>query len=298
MSPIRKSWIEERIKCDQIQGYTMTNLFQVPQESPEEKSQTPQKVWKYLTGIIEMEGIVHFTLVDPDLNFQSLRSIKKCVQIATAAGTDGILVGGSTIADQLAVEKVVQAIKENTDKPVIIFPGNINAFTQSANAVLFMSLLNSRNPYWIIESQVIGAPQLKLWNMETIPTAYVIIEPGGTAGYVGDVKLIPRMKPKIALGYALAAQMLGFKMIYFEAGSGANQAVPPSMVKMVTDNIDIPLIVGGGINTEEDARQIAKAGASAIVQGTYIEKECAKDGGAGLKRIITAAKQAAIENQS
>ncbi len=271
----------------------MTDVVQVPRVSPVDKSQPPQKVWQYLTNIIETEGIVHFTLIDPDLNFQSLRAIKKCVELASSAGTDAILLGGSTIADQLAVEKVAQAIKEITDKPLVIFPGNINAFTQRADAALFMSLLNSRNPYWIIESQVIGAPQLKLWKMETIPTAYIIIEPGGTAGYVGDVKLIPRAKPKIALGYALAAQMLGFKLIYFEAGSGANQAVPPTMVKLVTDNIDIPLVVGGGINTEEDAIQIATAGASAIVQGTYIEKECAKDGGAGLKRIIAAAKQAA-----
>ncbi|OLS12968.1 MAG: geranylgeranylglyceryl phosphate synthase [Promethearchaeota archaeon CR_4] len=275
----------------------MTNILQIPQESPAVKSQPSPKVWEYLTNIIETQGLIHFSLVDPDLNFQSIRSIRKCVEIATRAGTDAILVGGSTIADQFAVETVVQTIKETTDKPVVIFPGNINAFTQSATAVLFMSLLNSRNPYWIIESQVIGAPQLKLWNMETIPTAYCIIEPGGTAGYVGDVKLIPRSKPKIALGYALAAQMLGFKMIYFEAGSGVNQAVPPAMVKMVTDVIDIPLIVGGGITTEEEARQIAKAGASAIVQGTYIEKECAKDGGAGLKRIIAAAKQAAMEQK-
>ncbi len=271
----------------------MTNMIQIPRESPVGNSQQTQKVWQYLTNIIETEGIVHFSLIDPDLNFQSIRSIKKCVEVATSAGTDAILVGGSTIADQLAVDKVVQGIKETTDKPIIIFPGNVNAFTQHADAALFMSLLNSRNPYWIIESQVIGAPQLKLWNMETIPTGYVIIEPGGTAGYIGDVKLIPRTKPKIALGYALAAQMLGFKMIYFEAGSGANQAVPTAMVKLVTDNIDIPLIVGGGIYSEEEATQIAKAGASAIVQGTYIEKECARDGGAGLKRIIMALKQAA-----
>ncbi len=271
----------------------MTDMIQIPPESLESKAQIPQKVWQYLTNIIATEGIIHFSLIDPDLNFQSLRIIKKCVELATYAGTDAILLGGSTIADQLAVEKVAQAIKEITDKPLVIFPGNINAFTQRADAALFMSLLNSRNPYWIIESQVIGAPQLKLWNMETIPTAYVIIEPGGTAGYVGDVKLIPRAKPKIALGYALAAQMLGFKMVYLEAGSGANQAVPPAMVKLLSDNVNIPLIVGGGINSEEDAKQIAKAGASAIVQGTYIEKECAKDNGAGLKRIIAAAKQAA-----
>jgi len=250
-------------------------------------------VLQYLTDIVHAEGLVHFSLVDPDLTFQSMHAIKKCVEYAINAGTDAILVGGSTIADQIAVDKVVQEIKNMTEKPVIIFPGNINAFTQYADAALFMSLLNSRNPYWIIESQVIGAPQLKMWNMETIPTAYVIIEPGGTAGFVGDAKIIPRIKPKIALGYALAAEMMGFKMVYFEAGSGANAPVPVEMIKMTTDVLHIPLIVGGGIRTEEQASEIARAGASAIVMGTYLEKDAPKDCGEGLKGIIAAAKLAA-----
>lgn len=255
--------------------------------------ETSCQVLTYLTSVIHSEGLAHFSLIDPDLIFQNLHSIKKCVEYAINAGTDAILVGGSTIADQLAVDKVVQEIKTITEKPVIIFPGNINAFTQYADAVLFMSLLNSRNPYWFIESQVIGAPQLKIWGMETIPTGYIIIEPGGTAGFIGDVKLIPRAKPKIALGYALAAQMMGFKMVYFEAGSGASAPIPAEMVKLVTDTIDIPLIVGGGIRTAEDAEKIATAGASAIVMGTYLEKEAPKDCGTGLKEIIAAAKAAA-----
>ncbi|NHI93617.1 MAG: geranylgeranylglyceryl/heptaprenylglyceryl phosphate synthase [Candidatus Lokiarchaeota archaeon] len=251
------------------------------------------KVYNYLIKKIEEDKCLHFSLIDPDLVFQTLSMIKKYARYSTEAGTDAILVGGSTIADQFAVDKVVNAIKEETDKPVIIFPGNINAFSKSADAVFFMSLLNSRNLYWIIESHIIGAPQLKLWGMEAISMAYIIISPGGTAGYVGDVKLIPRNKAKIAQAYALAAQYLGFKLVYFEAGSGVDQMVPLEMVKATSNFIDIPLIIGGGINTEEDAVKFSKTGASAIVQGTYIEKSVIRDKGEGLKKIIKAIKTVA-----
>lgn len=251
------------------------------------------KVYNYLMKKIEEEGTLHFSLIDPDLTFQTLRFIGKIIKYSSEAGTDAILVGGSTIADQLAVEKVVRRIKENTDVPVIIFPGNINAFTKHADAALFMSLLNSRNLYWIIQSHMIGAPQLKLWDMEAISMAYLIVEPGGTAGYIGDVKLIPRAKPKIASAYALAAQYIGFKIVYLEAGSGVDKMVPVDMVKATSNFIEIPLFVGGGITDEKQAAEFATAGASAVVQGTYIEKKVIKDQGAALKRIVKAIKSAA-----
>jgi len=252
------------------------------------------KVYKYLMKRIEEDNCLHFSLIDPDLVFQTLVTIKKYAKYATEAGTDAILVGGSTIADQFAVDRVVNAIKDVSDKPVIIFPGNINAFSKSADAVFFMSLLNSRNTYWIIDSHCIGAPTLKLWGMEAIPMAYIIIAPGATAGYIGDVKLIPRNKAKIAQAYALAAQYMGFKFVYFEAGSGADKMVPTNFVKATSNFIDIPLFVGGGINSEADAVKFAKAGASSVVQGTYIEKRLVRDKGEGLKRIIKAVKTAAI----
>ena len=262
------------------------------------KSKKNDRVWNYLSKKIAEEGTLHFTLIDPDLTFQTPRFIGKISKFAYEAGTDAILVGGSTIADQFAVQKVVLKIKEstNSDIPVIIFPGNINAFTKKADAVFFMSLLNSRNLYWIILSHTIGAPQLKLWNMESISLAYLIIEPGGTAGYIGDVKLIPRNKTKIASAYALAAQYLGFKAVYFEAGSGVDKSVPVDMVKATSNFIDIPLFVGGGINSAEEAARYAAAGAAAIVQGTYIEKKVIKDEGAALKKIVKEIKKAARKN--
>ncbi len=253
------------------------------------------KVYKYLMKRIEEDKCLHFSLIDPDLVFQTLATIKKYAKYATEAGTDAFLVGGSTIADQFAVDKVVNKIKEVSDNPVIIFPGNINAFSRSADAVFFMSLLNSRNLYWIIESHCIGAPTLKLWDMEAISMGYIIIEPGATAGFIGDVKLIPRNKAKIAQAYALAAQYMGFKFVYFEAGSGADKIVPVDFVKATSNFIDIPLFVGGGINSEEDAVKFAKAGASSVVQGTYIEKKLVRDKGEGLKKIIKAVKKVAME---
>lgn len=251
------------------------------------------KVYNYLMKKIEEDGTLHFTLIDPDLTFQTLRFIGKIIKYSTEAGTDAILVGGSTIADQFAVQKVVTKIKENSDRPVIIFPGNINAFSKNADAAFFMSLINSRNLYWIIQSHMIGAPALKLWNMEAISLAYLIIDPGGTAGYIGDVNLIPRNKPKIASAYALAAQYIGFKAVYFEAGSGVDKSVPVEMVKSTSNFIDIPLFVGGGINNGKTAAEYAAAGAAAIVQGTYIEKKVIRDKGAALKGIVQEIKAAA-----
>ncbi len=247
------------------------------------------RVWEYLQEKIKTE-IVHMSLIDPDLTFQTLNGIKRIVKYAHDAGTDAFMVGGSTIADQISIEKVVAGIKEASDRPVIIFPGNINAFTKNADATFFMSLINSDNLYWVIRSHVIGAPTLKLWNLEPISLAYIIVEPGATAGFIGEAHMIPRNKPKIAAAYALAAQYIGFKLVYLEAGSGASETVPPEMVKIVTTFVDIPVIVGGGITTKEQAVEIVKAGAKLIVQGTYLEKVVPKDKGAELTEIIHAIK--------
>lgn len=248
------------------------------------------RVWHYLQKKINTEAALHMSLIDPDLIFQTLPGVKRIVKYAHEAGTDAFMVGGSTIADQISINKVVVAIKEETDRPVIIFPGNVNAFSKSADATFFMSLLNTNNLYWIIRSHVLGAPTLKLWNLEPISLAYIIVEPGATAGFIGEAQMIPRNKPKIAAAYALAAQYIGFKMVYLEAGSGADEAVPVEMVKVVANFVDIPVFVGGGINTKEQAVEFVKAGAKLIVQGTYLEKVVPKDKGVELAEIIRAIK--------
>lgn len=251
---------------------------------------TKTRVWNYLQEKIKADGALHMSLIDPDLTFQTLPSIKRRVKYAHDAGTDAFMVGGSTIADQISIDKAVAGIKEQTDRPVIIFPGNVNAFTKNADATFFMSLINSNNLYWVIRSHVIGAPTIKLWDLEPISLAYIIVAPGATAGFIGEAHLIPRNKPKICAGYALAAQYIGFKMVYLEAGSGANETVPLEMVKVVSAFVDIPVFVGGGINTKEDAVAFVKAGAQLIVQGTYLEEVVPKDKGAGLAEIVKAIK--------
>ncbi|MHA1266598.1 MAG: geranylgeranylglyceryl/heptaprenylglyceryl phosphate synthase [Candidatus Helarchaeota archaeon] len=251
---------------------------------------TKTRIWNYLQEKLKTDTTLHMTLIDPDLTFQTLPTIKRMVKYAHDAGTDAFMVGGSTIADQISIDKVVLAIKEKTDRPVIIFPGNVNAFSKNADAAFFMSLLNSNNLYWVIRSHILGAPTLKFWDLEPISLAYIIVEPGATAGFIGEAQLIPRNKPKIAAAYALAAQYIGFKMVYLEAGSGADHAVPYEMVKVVSNFIDIPLFVGGGIVSKTQAVDYVKAGADIIVQGTYIENVVPKDKGAELAEIIKAIK--------
>ncbi|MEM2192136.1 MAG: geranylgeranylglyceryl/heptaprenylglyceryl phosphate synthase, partial [Candidatus Hadarchaeales archaeon] len=161
--------------------------------------------------------------------------------------------------------------------------------THYADAIFFMSLLNSRDPYFITGAQMRGAPLVKKFGLEPIPMAYILIEPGGTAGKVGKAELIPRDSPETAAAYALAAQYLGMSFVYLEAGSGVEEPVPVEMVRAVKKEIEIPLIVGGGIREPEAAEEIVKAGADIVVTGTVVEK--ATDRATELKKIIDAAKK-------
>ena len=247
------------------------------------------KVWNYLNEIFSKEGVAHLTLIDPDIMKTPPEKASKIAEISIASGSNAIMVGGSTAFGIL--DETIQKIKSKVDVPVILFPGNVSGLSKYADAVFFMSLLNSRNVYWVSGAQALSAPFIKQWNLEPIPMAYLILEPGATVSFVGDVNLLPRNKPGVVLSYALAAQYLGFKLVYLEAGSGAEKAVPIEVVKTVSQNIDIPVVVGGGINTPEHAKDAVKAGAKLIVQGTFIEKTVLNDGGKSLKKIISAIKE-------
>lgn len=248
--------------------------------------------YKYIQERLKKDGALHATLIDPDELQQSARTSGKMAAYADKAGTDLIFVGGSTCFDQIFINKTIEEIKKNTDKPVIIFPGGINGVSKFADAILFMSILNSRNQYFMTGQQALGAFAVKMANIEPISTAYLIVEPGGTAAWMADVKPLPRNKPKLSAAYALSAQYLGFKMIYIEAGSGVNQSVPNETLTLIKKVVNIPLIVGGGINTKEDAEQKILAGGDIIVQGTFIEKNVLKDEGNSLKEIIDSIKSA------
>lgn len=223
-----------------------------------------------LNHIVEKDGAVHLTLIDPD---SQLPEVAGEIAIEAArGGTDAIMVGGSTGAIGIALEETIKAVKSSCNLPVILFPANAGALSEYADAVFFMSLLNSRDVNYIITNQAIGAHLVHKYGIEAISMAYIVIEPGGTAGWVGDARLIPRNKPEIAVAYALAAKYLGMHYIYLEAGSGADIPVPVEMVanvkKAVVTN---KVIVGGGIRDRKTAKERVKAGADMIVTGTMVE---------------------------
>jgi phosphoglycerol geranylgeranyltransferase len=227
------------------------------------------KVEQHLRNEIKKHGTICLPLIDSE-NSTDAASIAKKVE---EKGASAILVGGSSAVDQLELAKVVGEIKLKIKIPVILFPGNVTGVSPKADAILFSSLLNSENPYFITEAQALGAVAVKKYGIEPLPTAYIIIGEGTAAWFVGRARGIPFHKPNIAVMYSLAAQYMGMRFVYLEAGSGALQNVPPEMVAAVRKNYEETLIVGGGIRSPEIAGQIAKAGADIIVIGTMIEKD-------------------------
>ncbi len=227
------------------------------------------KVLEYIERKVS-EKKMHMTLIDPAE--QSPEESAKIAYEAYMAGTDAIMIGGSTGLTQQLMDETILAIKRKIELPVIIFPSGADVISRYADAIYFMSLLNSRSIDYLIRQQVMGAPIIKMLNIEPIPMGYIIVEPGMTVGRVGKADLIKREDVKSAVAYALAAQYLGMKLVYLEAGSGAPEPVPVEMISAVKKEIDIPLIVGGGIRTPQQARIIASAGADIIVTGTLVEE--------------------------
>ncbi|MFX1570465.1 MAG: geranylgeranylglyceryl/heptaprenylglyceryl phosphate synthase [Promethearchaeota archaeon] len=247
--------------------------------------------YEFLIKKINTEGALHFSLIDPDPLRQGPSKAGKMAKYAADAGTDAILIGGSTVFDQTFVDKTIIAIKEKVSVPIIIFPGGISNVSKHADAIFFMSLLNSSDPYSIIGQQALASYTIKSYNLEYISMAYLIIEPGGSAGWIGNAKLLPRKKPKLTAAYALAAEMYGFKIIYLEAGSGSEK-IPVEHIKTCSSILNIPIIAGGGVDNKEDAKTFVDAGADIIVMGTYIENHILKDNGNSLKVIIDEIKNA------
>jgi phosphoglycerol geranylgeranyltransferase len=228
------------------------------------------KVFNYLTSVISTKGAAFLILIDPDKvdkkNFHFF--IKNCIK----AGVDAFLVGGSLMING-NLQGTIKIIKSYCSIPTIIFPGSTEHICEEADALLFISLISSRNAEHLIGKQVLSAPIIKKYKVETISTGYMLIDGGNytTAEYMSASKPIPRNKPEIAVATALAGEYLGMKMIYLEAGSGASLTVPDEMVKQVTGNCNIPVAVGGGIRDPETASKKVKAGARLIVIGNHFE---------------------------
>jgi phosphoglycerol geranylgeranyltransferase len=226
-------------------------------------------VENYISSEIKKYGTLCFALIDSETFAPGSDFVPKLEQL----GISAILVGGSSAIDQLELTQIVSNVKSQTKLPVILFPGNVTGVCPTADAILFSSLLNSDNPYFITEAQALGALSVKKYDIEPLPTGYLIIGEGTTAWFVGRARGIPHARSGIAVMYSLAAQYLGMRFLYLEAGSGAKQSVQPQMVAAVRKNYSGILIVGGGIHDLATASEIARAGADVIVIGTMIEKE-------------------------
>jgi phosphoglycerol geranylgeranyltransferase len=235
------------------------------------------KVETFLKSELKKKNTLLFVLIDSEVS--NLEASSKLAKDVEKIGASAILVGGSTSNDQIEMAQVVKGIKKGIKIPIILFPGNVTGVVPDADAILFSSLMNSENPYFITQAQALGAPSVLKFGLEPLPTAYLVIGDGTSAWFVGAARGIPFEKPKIAAAYSLAAQFLGMRFVYLEAGSGAKSSVTPEMVKTVRRTFNGFLIVGGGIKDVKTAESLAKAGADALVIGTFLEK------GGSIKKI-------------
>jgi putative glycerol-1-phosphate prenyltransferase len=210
-------------------------------------------------------------LIDPDKHDEiSLPQLTESVNNSMA---DFILIGGSLISELL--DEKIKLIKTITDKPIVLFPGSVLQLSSQADGILLLSLISGRNPEFLIGNHVVAAPFLKKSGLEIIATGYMLIDGGEATSveYVSNTRPIPAHKIDIAIATAQAAELLGMQCIYLEAGSGAANHVPFKMVKEIRKSIDIPIIVGGGINSAEIVNQMYQSGANMVVTGTAFETD-------------------------
>lgn len=238
------------------------------------------------TGPIERDliertrlGPIVAALIDPE-DFSPRRAAATAAN-AIDAGASLILVGGSTLANQGRLDAVVMAIKNHIRSHlshskshrvhVVLFPGNVTGVSRYADAILFSSLLNSTNPYFIVGAQALGAVEVYKSKIESIPMAYLVFGNNSATSFIGQVNPLPLSKPNLAVIYSLAAKYLGMRTLYLEAGSGTGEPVTPDTIRMVRKVYDGILIVGGGITTAEAASGAAKAGADVLVVGNLLQ---------------------------
>jgi putative glycerol-1-phosphate prenyltransferase len=235
----------------------------------------PKKTATYnrLLEITRHKGCGFVLLLDPDK--LKLSAIPDIISHAIENGVDAFFVGGSLLHGNDFDHCIQQIKKAAGSYPVIIFPGSIFQISAHADAILFLSLISGRNPEHLIGNQVLAAPVIHQKQLEAISCGYMLIESGTltSASFVSNSLPIPRTKPGIALAHALAAQYLGLKSIYLEAGSGAKETVPEEMIQLVAANVELPIFTGGGIRTPEVAAQKARAGANFVVIGNFFEEK-------------------------
>ncbi len=242
-------------------------------------------ILEYLNEKIK-KGTVHITLIDP------IRQVPEvAVRLSYTAqevGSDVIFVAGSKGVTQRSLVETTVAVKEKVNIPVVYCPAGADALSLDFDAVLYLSMINSQDSHFITGAHAKASLLMKRLGVEVIPVGYVIIEPGMKIGEIGSADLVPRDNFWKALDFALAAQYMGMQFVYLEAGNGAAQPVPANMIRVVRKELNIPLIVGGGIRTAIDARRVRQAGADIVVTGTIIENAGYRE---RLRSILSALKE-------
>jgi putative glycerol-1-phosphate prenyltransferase len=234
------------------------------------KTMVEKNIYRSLVSAKERREKKLVVLIDPDK--MRLHNMERVLEVSVEARVDYFFIGGSLIVNNM-LEQCIQHIKDYCDIPAVLFPGNSFQLSYRADGILFLSLISGRNAELLIGKHVITAPYLKESPLEVIPTGYMLIDGGipTTVSYMSNTRPIPNSKDDVALCTAMAGEMLGMKLIYLDAGSGAERPISTSMIEAVSNTISVPLIVGGGIRTPERALANIEAGADILVVGNAIE---------------------------
>ena len=217
------------------------------------------------------DGPVHITLIDPDK--QGPSAAASVARSSEEGGTRIVLVGGTTGVDQEKLDGTLAAVRDAVQVPVVIFPAASEVISGNADAIFFMSLMNSRDVRFVVGEAARAALPITKLGIEAIPVGYLVFAPGMLVGRIGDVELLSREDPMRAMEYARACQLFGMDLCYLEGGSGVSAPLPGSVIRAIRSVIDIPLVVGGGIRTPEQAGEAVLAGAEIVVTGTMLERE-------------------------
>jgi len=229
-------------------------------------------VLEHLMNVRNKKGAGYLVLIDPDRKNDGI--LDRLVHSVNQSEVDAILAGGSLFMDGKFHERVAR-IKKISQVPVILFPGAVNQLGPNFDAVLFMSIISGRNPTYLIGEQVIGAPIVKDLGLEAIATGYMLFDGGGksTVEFLSNTQPLPMDRSDLAIAHGLAAQYLGMRLLYMEAGSGAERSVPEETISALSTEVELPLIVGGGIKSPQEAARKVEAGASFVVTGTVTETD-------------------------
>ncbi len=262
-----------------------------------------KNVERYLLEKINEDGGILLNLIDPAS--QNPEDGAMMAKAAYEGGADVLLIGGSTSIYGRWLEDTIEGIKAKVDEndiPIIIFPGDVGYVSEKADAIYFMSMLNSRDPYYITGAHIKSSFFLydlnRRFKVEILPVAYIVIEPGETVAWVGDAKIIPRAKPKLAQAAALAGQYLGMRFVITDSGSGASSPPPNEFFREVKSVLSIPYIYAGGIKNEEHAYNVIRSGADGIQVGTAIEGKSFDEIKSRIAKMSSAVKKAGREKKA